>query len=283
MAHPLLVEFGDSPPESWDSARRAAASDKLFAAIAADRAGTPGAKLQAADRTKMLRIWLDIRILEKKAEESAAEGQSEAEAAPASKPAAKAPKKVGRKKLALPRPQFTRLRAVLVMLRRLSIPDYIFLSVLSGLTVSVIWLGLHSVIEVQRIEAVKGEAENLVAWLKETAEGRADRAFEPAACRKQDGSNWSDCAAALIAEKGPLFGRINHFEPQHPLLQRKCDPANWVTIGSIILEKGTLLASGSYTYTPFDGTELMSRDFVMRVTVCGRGFHLIKVASELNL
>ncbi len=281
MAHPLLVEFGDSPPESWDSARRAAASDKLFAAIAADRAGTPGAKLQAADRTKMLRIWLDIRILEKKAEESEAAGEPEATLAP--KPVARTNKKAERKKITLPRPQFKRLRALLGMLRSLTIPDYLFLSILSGLTVAVIWLGLHSVAEVQRIESVKGEAEALVAWLKETGESRTNGSFEPAACRKQDGSNWNDCAAALNAEGGPLFERVNHFEPKHPLLQRKCDPANWVTIGSIILEKGTLQPTGSYAYAPFDGTELMSKDFVMRVTVCGRGFHLIKVASELNL
>jgi hypothetical protein len=281
MAHKLLVEFGDSPPESWDSARRAEASDKLFAAIAADRAGTPGAKLQAADRTKMLRIWLDIRILEKQAEESKA--ASADESAPAPKPAPRAAAQKKRKSFSLPRIRFTRLRSIFGLLRSLTIPDYVFLCVLTGLTVSVIWLGLHSVAEVQRIEAVKGEAEGLVSWLKETADGRGDAAFEPAACRKQDSSNWNDCLATLTAENGPLHGRVNHFEPKHPLMQRKCDPANWMTIGSIILEKGTMQPSGSYAYAPFEGTEVMSKDLVMRVIVCGRGFHLIKVATDLNL
>ena len=283
--HPLQKKYGGSDPATWDDAKRAEARDELFKAISADKAGKAGGKLDPAERSGLLRIWLDIRRAQTDAE-AALLAEAEAEAAPDAKEQepAKAPEpKRKRFSFKLPRPQFTRTRYVWGLIRTLSVPDLVFLSVLMGLTVSVLMLGLHSGTEVQRIEGVKGEAERVVAWLKEAAEKRSDAEFEPAACRKQDGASWNDCANAFLEANGPLHQRINPFLEGHPLMQRKCDASNWQTIGSIIIEKGALQSSGSYTYTPFDGTEPMSKDMTLRVTVCGRGFHLIKVATELNL
>lgn len=287
--HPLQVKYGGSDPATWDDAKRAAAREELFNAISADKAGKAGGKLAAGERSALLRIWLDIRRAQTDAEaaqeaarlaaQDAAKNPQEAEPAP---PPSVAPK-AKRFSLTLPRPEFRRTRFAWSIIRSFKIPDLVFLNILVLLTVAVLWLGWHSVREVQRIEEVKSEAERVVSWLKVTADKRAEADFEPAACRKQDDTRWGDCAAALLQAKGPLHQRINPFIADHPLMQRKCDPSNWMTIGSIIIEKGVLQPSGTYSYTPFDGTEPMSKDMTLRVLVCGRGFHLIKVASEISL
>jgi hypothetical protein len=55
------------------------------------------------------------------------------------------------------------------------------------------------------------------------------------------------------------------------------------TVGTIIIEKGTVpLGASSLTYSAFDGTESLAKDLTARVIVCGRGFHLIKIAIELT-
>ena len=281
--HPLLAKYSGSDPATWDDAKRAAAREELFNAISADKAGKAGGKLAAGERSALLRIWLDIRRAQTDLE-AALLAEAEATAEPKEPEAPKpAPPKRKRFSFKLPRPQFRRTRYVWGLIRSLTFPDFVFLNVLVALTVCVILLGWHSVAEVQRIEGVKTEAERVVAWLKEAAEKRSEAEFVPAACRKQDGASWNDCANAFLEPNGPLHQRMNPFLEGHPLMQRKCDPSNWMTIGSIIIEKGALQSSGSYTYTPFDGTEPMTKDMTLRVTVCGRGFHVIKVATELSL
>lgn len=282
--HPLEKKYGGSDPATWDDAKRNAAREELFNAISADKAGSAGGKLAAGERTALLRIWLDIRRAQTDAEAALlASEEPLPEAKEPEEPVKPVAPKKKRFSFTLPRPQFRRTRYVWGLIRTLTVPDFVFINVLVVLTICVIALGVHSVTEVQRIEGVKAEAERVVAWLKETAEKRSDAEFQPAGCRKQEGSSWNDCSTALLEDKGPLHERVNPFLAGHPLLQRKCDPSNWQTIGSIVIEKGALQSSGSYSYTPFDGSEPMAKDMTLRVTVCGRGFHLIKVATELAL
>jgi len=67
------------------------------------------------------------------------------------------------------------------------------------------------------------------------------------------------------------------------LISKKCDQQDTETIGTIIIEKGAIpIGSSSYSYTAFDGSESLNKDFTLRVLVCGRGFHLIKVQNELS-
>lgn len=282
--HPLEKKYGGDDPATWDHAKRNAAREELFNAISADKAGSAGGKLAAGERTALLRIWLDIRRAQTDAEAALLASE---EPMPEAKEPEEPVKAIAPKKksfsFTLPRPQFRRTRHMWSLVRTLTFPDLVFIHLLGALTICVILLGIHSVTEVLRIEGVKAEAERVVAWLKDTAEKRSDTDFEPAACRKQGSASWNDCSTAFLEDKGPLHERVNPFLAGHPLLQRKCDPSNWQTIGSIVIEKGTLQSSGSYSYTPFDGSEPMSKDMTLRVTVCGRGFHLIKVATELAL
>ena len=59
MAHPLVEKYAGNP-SSWSDERRSEARLELFAAISADQEGVSGAKLLPDDRTKMLRLWLDL-------------------------------------------------------------------------------------------------------------------------------------------------------------------------------------------------------------------------------
>ena len=82
--HPLQKKYGGSDPATWDDAKRAEARDELFKAISADKAGKAGGKLDPAERSGLLRIWLDIRRAQTDAE-AALLAEAEAEAAPAAK------------------------------------------------------------------------------------------------------------------------------------------------------------------------------------------------------
>jgi hypothetical protein len=55
------------------------------------------------------------------------------------------------------------------------------------------------------------------------------------------------------------------------------------TVGTIIIERGAVpIGSTSLAYSALDGMESIAKDMTLRVIVCGRGFHLIKVATDLT-
>lgn len=266
MPHPLAIKYGTGSPSLWDDGKRAKAREELQDALGE---GTGASKrLKSEDRIELMRIWLAVI--------AAAHDSKNAPSNPA-QPATLKPKRFRLKMPSLPG------AASLHALRRMmSWADYVFVAILSTITVAVILLGVFSVSEVLRVEDVKKDAEELAAWFKTSADERKKDNFQPVACRRSEDNTWKPCVAALIAENGPLNGKINAFQPGRPLISRKCDQQDTETIGTIVVEKGAV-ASGSSTmaYTPFDGTEPLNKDFNLRILVCGRGFHLIKVQNDV--
>jgi len=267
MAHPLVEKYAGNP-SSWSDERRSEARLELFAAISADQEGVSGAKLLPDDRTKMLRLWLDLNNV-----------LSAPETGPRALPKGFKPYTYPSKK----RFEFRRTKYVWRVLRWLSLVDYLFIFFMIGLTAACILLARHSIEEAIKIDEIKVMGEDVVTWLKATAEKRAEGDFEPAACRKAEGPLWNDCLAAMTQEHGPLHEKDNPFESGRALLQKKCDTGDVETIGSIIIEKGTANPTGGFAYTTFEGTEPMAKDIIYRVIVCGRGFHVIKIATDLTL
>lgn len=271
MSHPLAIKYGTGDPATWDAERRAKARDELHEVLGAGKTGKK--KLTGADRIELMRIWLAVIAAEH-------DGSGRAKATDASK--AQNGTKTAKARLRLSMPTVPGLAFLLSVLRSMKLADYAFILFLCAITGSVLALGIHSVREVLRIEDVKKEAEDLVQWFKTTAENRKTADFAPSSCNKASTAVWKDCLAALTAEGGPLHGKTNAFEPGRSVMSRKCDQQDIDTIGTIIVEKGAIpLGSSSYSYTPFDGTEPMNKDMILRVLVCGRGFHLIKVQNEL--
>jgi hypothetical protein len=268
MPHPLAIKYGSGDPKAWDGERRAKARDELHAVLGAGRDGKK--RLSGDDRIELMRIWLAI---------IAADHSTDKE----NPGTAAAPKASSRPRIRLAFPKIPGLSFILGVMKTMTLADFAFIVFLAGITVSVFALGYHAVREVLRIEEVKKEAEEVTQWFKATADQRKNADFKPEACQKADGRVWKDCVAALTAEGGPLYNKINPFEAGRKLISKKCDQHDTDTIGTIIIDKGAIATGGStYSYSVFDGTEPMNKDLTLRIMVCGRGFHLIKVQNELS-
>ena len=268
MPHPLAIKYGSGDPKAWDGERRAKARDELHAVLGAGRDGKK--RLTGEDRIELMRIWLAIIA----ADHSTDKEPPQTAAKPTTRSKAR---------FRFTAPKIPGLSFIFGVMKTMSIADFVFIIFLGGITVSVFALGYHAVREVLRIEEVKKEAEDVTQWFKATADQRKNADFKPEACQKADGRVWKDCVAALTAAGGPLHDKVNPFEAGRKLISKKCDQNDTDTIGTIIIDKGAIPpGSSSYSYTPFDGTEPMNKDLTLRVIVCGRGFHLIKVQNELS-
>ena len=277
MAHPLVGKY-----ETTDLTALAP-EDRVFARTEIKDAlsGKSKAKLSPEDRVILLRLWMETF-------ERAAQPATAAEIAngPAAAPRARAkpiPTKT-RRIPSVPIPKFTTIKAIFRALSILRLPDIIFICFGVAITIAVILLGAHSMIEQHRVEDVKREAEAVVAWLKDNSgDKRAEESFQPAACSRNGTETWKGCIAALTAEDGPFAGKKSAFESSRDFFAPKCDMTNPDTVGTIIIERGSVpLGSTSLSYSAFDGSESLSKDLIIRIIVCGRGFHLIKVATEIT-
>lgn len=272
MPHPLAIKYGSGDPTTWDADKRAKARDELHGLLGAGPEGKK--RLSGKDRVELMQIWLAIIAAD---HGGTAKAETPEKAAGAKTAAQRAPR------AAFTMPVIPGLAPLRAILRTMTISDYVFVLFLCGVTISVFSLGFHAVREVLRMEEVKKDAEELTQWFKTTAEDRKNPDFSPAACGKTGSAMWKDCLAALLADGGPLAGKTNGFEPDRAMMSRKCDQQDTETIGTIVIEKGAIpVGSSSYAYTAFDGTEPVNKDMVLRILVCGRGFHLIKVQNELS-
>jgi len=277
MAHPLVGKYETTDLTALSPEDRVFARTEIKDALS----GKSKAKLSPEDRVILLRLWMET--FERAAQPSTASEIANGPAPVA--PRAKAPVKTTARRIpSVPIPKFTTIRAIFRALAILRLPDLIFISCCAAVTSAVIYLGAHTMKEAHRIEDVKREAETLVAWIKENGgDKRAAENFRPAACIKTSGENWNACLAALIAEGGPLADKKNHFDNSRDFFAPKCDMGNPDTVGTIIIERGAVpLGSTSLAYIALDGTESIAKDLMLRVIVCGRGFHLIKVATDLT-
>ena len=277
MAHPLVGKY-----ETTDLTALAP-EDRVFARTEIKDAlsGKSKAKLSPEDRVTLLRLWMDT--FERAAQPAtAAEIANGPTAAPTVRAKPTAPKT--RRIPSVPIPKFTTIKAIFRALSILRLPDIIFICLGIAITIAVISLGAHSMSEQHRVEDVKREAEAVVAWLKENGgDKRAEESFQPAACNRNATGTWKGCLAALTAEGGPFAGKTSAFESSRDFFAPKCDMTNPDTVGTIIIERGAVpLGSTSLTYAALDGTESIAKDMMLRVIVCGRGFHLIKVATDLT-
>lgn len=276
MAHPLVGKYETTDLTALSPEDRVFARTEIKDALS----GKSKAKLSPEDRVILLRLWMETFERAAQPATAAEIANSPAAATPRAKPIASSTRRLPSVTI----PKFKTLRAIFRALSILRLPDIIFICCGAAVTFAVIVLGAHSMSEAHRIEDVKREAEILVAWVKENGgDKRAEENFKPAACIKTSGENWKNCLAALISNDGPLADKKNHFDNSRDFFAPKCDMSNPDTVGTIIIEKGAVpLGSTSLTYTAFDGTESLAKDLTLRVVVCGRGFHLIKVATDLT-
>ena len=277
MAHPLVGKYEATDLTALGPEDRVFARAEIKDALS----GKSKAKLSPEDRVILLRLWMET--FERQAQPAtAAEIANGPEAAPTNR--ARPLTTTTRRIPSVPVPKFTTIKAIFRALSILRFPDLVFICCGVAVTVAVVMLGAHSMGEAHRIEDVKREAEAVVAWLKENGgDKRAEENFQPATCSKNGTETWKGCIAALTAEDGPFAGKKSAFEKSRDFFAPKCDMTNPETIGTIIIERGAVpLGSTSLSYSAFDGSESLAKDLTIRVIVCGRGFHLIKVATEIT-
>lgn len=276
MAHPLVGKYETTDLTALSPEDRVFARTEIKDALS----GKSKAKLSPEDRVILLRLWMETFERATQPATAAEIANGPAAAAPRAKPVATSTRRIP----SVPIPKFLTLRAIFRALSILRLPDLVFICCGVAVTVAVIMLGVHSMKEAHRIEEVKREAEALVSWIKDNGgDKRAEESFKPAACIKTSGENWKACLTAMTAEGGPLANKKNHFDESRDFFAPKCDMSNPDTVGTIIIERGAVpLGSTSLAYTAFDGTENIAKDLTLRVIVCGRGFHLIRVATDLT-
>ncbi len=276
MAHPLVGKYESTDLTALAPEDRAFARTEIKDVLSGKGKG----KLSPEDRVILLRLWMET--FERPSQPATA---TEIANGPApSLPKAKADPKQARRIPSLSMPKFKTIRAILSALAILRLSDLAFICCCIGISAAVISLGTHSMRESLRIEDVKRDAEAVVAWIKENGgDKRAEESFQPAVCNKASTDTWKGCIAALSAEGGPFADKKSRFDPSRDFFTAKCDMSNPDTVGTIILEKGAVpLGSSSIAYTALDGSEGLTKDLMLRVIVCGRGFHLIKVATDLT-
>jgi hypothetical protein len=259
MKHPLVQKYNKSALQGLSSEELKAVRDEIRAAIE----GTGKAKLAQEDRVVLMQLW--IATCDERAGEKIA-------ARPDTSSAPIPPKK--QRKLSMRRPDFTRLRGILSKFRLLKAGDIAFIILILGVSAGVITLGAHALQETIKIEAVKREAESLEEWMRTNGPRRADTGFEPAACQKKASGLLGDCLTSIAGD------RKNHFKDDKPLFAAKCDIANSDSLGAIILERIRTSASGAIISSPLDGSDEIGQDFTIRIVVCTRGFHAIRVAND---
>ena len=275
MAHPLVGKYEATDLTALGQEDRVFARAEIKDALS----GKSKAKLSPEDRVILLRLWMET--FERATQPPTAADIANGPIAPTqAQPVTTSTRRIP----SVPVPKLTTVRAIFSALSILRFSDLIFISLIGAVIAAVIYLGAHSMQEAHRIEEVKREAEAVVAWIKENGgDKRAEDSFNPVACNKNSGESWKNCLAGLTAEGGPFADKKNRFEATRNFFAPKCDMTNPETVGAIIIEKGTVpLGASSLTYSAFDGTESLAKDLTTRVIVCGRGFHLIKIAIELT-
>jgi hypothetical protein len=159
------------------------------------------------------------------------------------------------------------------------VTDAIFVFIAVVVAFMVALLGYTTLHEGLNTETTKVHGEQIAAWLEQHGADRAEgKAGSVPACDAAD-ARWADCRAALIADSGPFAGMVNISTPQGTLFSPVCDHKKPTTNGAILIEKGTAKAApnSGFDYAPLPDDEPLAEPLPLRVTICGRGFSLIRI------
>jgi hypothetical protein len=162
-----------------------------------------------------------------------------------------------------------------------SLSDFFFIFIAGVVAIAIVQLGYSTWVEGRHTDSAKSTGESIVSWMTDAASKRAssDGSFNNA-CSGED-KKWLDCREWLVSASGPLKGVSNHISQGNKLFSSACDRTKLDTLGSIIFEKGTPKPpdGASLMYAPLADDELLKEPLPLRLSICGRGFSLIRVAE----
>lgn len=161
--------------------------------------------------------------------------------------------------------------------------DALFVTIALVVGAMVSHLGYITYQEGSNTEETKRHGEQLATWLEQHGAARAQgKAGDVAACDAADAS-WKNCLDALHAQGGLFSERTNVSEKNGKLFAAACSHDDPASHGAIILEKGSAKAppNSGFDYAPIADNEPLNQPLPIRVSICGRGFSLIRIKDIL--
>ena len=114
---------------------------------------------------------------------------------------------------------------------------------------------------------------------------RAEADFSPAACAMGGSGKprtWNECAAALLAQGGPLASVRNACSGKPIELIARCDPASSASPGQFVIERVSVTPPGSAVpllVAPFAPEDTLDKPVTIKLTVCDKGGYGIKIGE----
>lgn len=166
--------------------------------------------------------------------------------------------------------------------------DIIFLMVLTGLLVVVVFLGRLTFKEGLKTEGTKAQAESLMTWMKDSSAARLSAAdFSPSACAAKpanasEPNTWAGCLAAILASGGALGGAHNTFSGEPIQVIERCIAGDLATVGQLVVDKVVPTPPGSavpVVVSPLAGEDRIDQRLQVRLLVCDKGGYAIRVGE----
>ena len=168
--------------------------------------------------------------------------------------------------------------------------DYVFLALLVVNLLVVISLGHDIFIQGDKLEQARKNGESVMAWAKELDEDFANgKSLNPKKCTPatdQDLKNpkfqpntWGGCVVELFSSTGQFQQMKNAFMKSGLVWAKKCDREHPESKGALIFERLNPGPTGSLIASEFKESDVLVNGMEFRISVCDRGFRLIKIGE----
>lgn len=162
-----------------------------------------------------------------------------------------------------------------------SLSDLFFMVIAGALGISIAQLGYATWVDARHTESAKASGESMVSWMTDAAKKRTSSGDGSLSECGGEEKNWLDCREWLVSSSGPFRGLSNQISRSNKVFSPACDRTQLDTLGSIIFEKGTPKPpdGASLMYAPLADDEPLSAPLALRLSICGRGFSVIRIAE----
>ena len=162
-----------------------------------------------------------------------------------------------------------------------SLSDFFFIFIAGVVALTIVKLGYSTLVDGLHTDSAKSTGESIVSWMTDAASKRASSDESLQNECSGEAKKWLDCREWLVSSSGPLKGMSNHISQGNKLFSPACDRTQLDTLGSIIIEKGTPKPpdGASLMYAPLPDDEPLKEPLPLRLSICGRGFSVIRVAE----
>lgn len=168
--------------------------------------------------------------------------------------------------------------------------DYVFILLLILILITVSWLGRDIYIQGDKLERARDNAEIVMAWANTLDEEfEAGKPISPSQCTPTSAkaptkptfepNTWGACVAALFGPLGKFPEIKNTFMSNGAIWTKKCERENFESKGALFFERISPGPSGAPIYSEFKDSDLLISGMDFRISICDRGFRLVKVGE----